>query len=93
MNEQLNNIIETIRTANFTHAELKQLNGAVVDGMREHERNVATTFRVGQRVQFTGRRGMLVVGEIIKVNLKSIKILADETKVNWKVSPSLLTLV
>lgn len=47
-------------------------------------------FRIGHRVMFADkRRGVMVEGTIVKINLKTIKV-KSTTGVTWTVSPSLL---
>lgn len=92
MNTKVTDIIASIYATKFTRSELKQINSAVVATMRAGEAEVATQFRIGQRVKFIGRQSRTVFGTVIKVNLKSVKVKADEN-VTWKVSPSLLTVI
>lgn len=49
-------------------------------------------FRVGQRVSFNAKQRGIVSGIIIKMNPKTIKVLAD-SGVMWRVSPSFLKAV
>lgn len=61
-------------------------------GIRLQELNnrMRYKFNVGDEVQFTGRRGLLVKGKIEKIASKNIKVRAYGTNVRWTVSPSLL---
>tara|TARA_B110000503_G_C6789863_1_gene266818 strand:+ start:167 stop:457 length:291 start_codon:yes stop_codon:yes gene_type:complete len=52
-------------------------------------RQVAVTFRVGDRVSFAAR-GMQVLGTVTKVNIKTIQVKQDNSFTNWKVTASLL---
>ena len=48
-------------------------------------------FSNGDRVQFRSKYGNTVVGSIMKINQKTIKLKAEGTGVIWTVSPSLLS--
>lgn len=74
---------------------------AVGDALKERyslrQESAAAAFRVEQVVHFFDKRGVAVVGQITKVNRKTIKVLAVATddnafRTNWTVSPSLLHL-
>lgn len=52
------------------------------------QREVGSSFSVGDAVFFNDRRGMKVTGTILKINPKTIKV--STTNGLWKVSPSLL---
>jgi hypothetical protein len=53
-------------------------------------RQVAVTFRVGDRVSFAAR-GMQVLGTVTKVNIKTVQVRQDNSLTNWKVHASLLS--
>ena len=55
---------------------------------RNMQRDIKSTFAVGDMVEFAGKRGGTERGEIIKINPKTIVVKTDF--VTWKVSPSLL---
>jgi hypothetical protein len=52
-------------------------------------RQVAVTFRVGDRVSFAAR-GMQVLGTVTKVNIKTIQVRQSNSLTTWKVTASLL---
>ena len=52
-------------------------------------RNATRTMRVGDAVQFEGRRGIIVKGKITKMNIKTCKVDAGHQGV-WKVTASML---
>lgn len=79
--------LRTIRNADM--ALINEIIAEIKDRQRAIQHEIGSTFRKGQQVQFTGRRGEHVVGEIIKVNRKSIKVKAGFS--TWSVSPSLLS--
>ena len=54
------------------------------------EQRLKVSFKVGNKVQFdAGNRG-IIRGKIIKVNQKTVGVLAD-SGMRWKVHPSFLT--
>ncbi len=56
---------------------------------RSEQFKAARGFTVGQAVSFTTRGGQSIVGEVIKVNTKNIKVRTPEG--NWNVTASLLS--
>lgn len=56
---------------------------------RMAERSIKNNFSVGQKVQWTGRKGFQT-GTITKINRKNIVVNAGSAGM-WNVSPSLLT--
>jgi hypothetical protein len=58
--------------------------------MAEAARTVARTMGVGARVQFTGKGGEVVRGEVIQINRKTITVQSDDHR-QWRVSASLLS--
>jgi len=58
---------------------------------KELQARIASQFSIGDRVEFNrSKTGSLVVGEVTKVNVKTIKVKTGEG--NWSVSPTLLRL-
>lgn len=53
------------------------------------QRAAAAALGLGARVTFRSRSGAEVIGRITKVNVKTVKVLAD-SGVEWTVSPTLL---
>ena len=50
----------------------------------------AARFFVGDRVKFTGKHGITVIGTITGINIKTINVTADGGA-KWRVSPGLLS--
>tara|TARA_B110000503_G_scaffold97998_1_gene146922 strand:+ start:65 stop:340 length:276 start_codon:yes stop_codon:yes gene_type:complete len=53
-------------------------------------RQVTNSVLIGDRVSFTGRRNVVVVGTVEKINIKTVVVLST-TGVRWKVTSSLLS--
>jgi len=50
-------------------------------------------FHVGQSVEFTGKRGFVITGDIERINRKTIALTNCSDGISWRVSPSILRLV
>lgn len=48
---------------------------------------------IGDLVSFNARRNHIVVGRVMKINVKTVIVLPNDGSIRWKVSPSLLSLV
>lgn len=77
----------------MTDEELRTINEEVVALMRHRQTvksfEIAKTFTIGQKVQFTNsRNGQVVFGVIEKINVKTIKVKTDGGR--WSVSPGLI---
>ena len=74
--------------------DLRELNSLVVSIIKDHRRaeslRIATKLRVGDKVRFRDKHGRLVVGMVTKINTKTADVLADDTRVKWSVSLTLL---
>jgi len=46
---------------------------------------------VGDIVSFTGRRNATVTGRVTKVNQKTVVVLDNNSRTQWKVTASMLT--
>jgi len=55
---------------------------------RNEQFKAASSFQIGQAVSFTTRIGQKIIGEVIKVNTKNIKVKTSDG--NWNVTASLL---
>jgi hypothetical protein len=53
-------------------------------------RQVTNSVLIGDRVSFKGRRNVVVVGTVEKINIKTVVVLST-TGVRWKVTSSLLS--
>ena len=77
----------TISTA--SSEELDRI-GELMRKRRGHIQEIsAMSRRVGDRVRFDANTRGIVLGEITKINRKTVKVMSDEG-VLWTVSPSLL---
>lgn len=77
----------------LTEAELFVVDKELVTLIR-HKQSVrqfeaGKKFTLGQRVKWQSKHGMEICGRVQKINVKSIKVVADNAMV-WNVSPSLL---
>lgn len=73
--------------------ELRELNEVAVRAMKRLVAAAADTFRPGDLVSFQGRDGRTVSGRVLKINQKTVSVMADEPRCTiWKVSGTLLTL-
>lgn len=63
--------------------------------LREHHSYLQSLtrfdIRVGQTVKFDAKTRGIIVGKVMKINQKSVKVKCDRTGGMWKVSPSLLS--
>ena len=77
----------------LTEEELVELNRIVVARLRLMQQIRAhgemMTFRVGQRVHFTGPSGEVIRGVLTRHNRKTVTVVADSGH-HWHVAPSLL---
>jgi hypothetical protein len=69
--------------------------GPIIKALNEaRKESVATAihqFRVGQFVEFTGKWGDKIIGEITKINRVTIFVKVDGSRgMTWRVSPNLL---
>jgi hypothetical protein len=70
--------------------ELNQYVCQRIDELQEHETlQTLSQLRVGLKVTFEGREGP-VFGIVTKINRKSVIVLGDDGKKQYKVSPGLL---
>lgn len=73
-----------------TKQEIHEAFDVLRNASRLLEQRTAINFYPGQKVSFQSRRGMRVIGTILRVNRTSITIRQDDALTTWKVSPSLL---
>ena len=73
--DELNNIIEV-------------LNGAIKEKQKTLQAEIANSFSVGEEVRFYSRKyAEVITGTITKINVKTIKLTAENGD-NWTVSPN-----
>lgn len=89
-NANLSTVIEALRTMSAT--ELREVNRMACEHLKLRMAEGVRDFRTGQRVQFVGRTGLLVVGTVRRINQKTISVLSDQTPpVEWKVPSTSLS--
>lgn len=71
--------------------ELNQVIEAVKLKRTHLAKQVARSVLIGDMVQFEGRRGQLIRGQVTKVNQKTIVVRDSATQGQWKVTASLVT--
>tara|TARA_R110000868_G_scaffold105853_9_gene290684 strand:- start:2330 stop:2650 length:321 start_codon:yes stop_codon:yes gene_type:complete len=54
-------------------------------------RQASSSFMVGDIVSFTGRRNATVTGRVTKINQKTVVVLDNNSRTQWKVTSSMLT--
>lgn len=78
----------------MTYDELEFLNRMVVHRLKIMDRLTAlgslNRLKVGDNVKWTGSDGRLHTGRIIRLNIKTASIIADNTSAQWRVSPDFL---
>ena len=78
--------------------ELRTLNKLVIQKIHETSREIALSFRKGDKVYFNDRRGKRHEGKVERVNRKNITVFEEASKTNpypitWSVSPMFLNRV
>jgi len=77
----------------LTEPELISLNRRIVERLRRiasiNRQHHMMAFHVGQRVLFVTKEEDIVCGTILKLNQKTVSVMAEDGT-RWKVSPSLL---
>ena len=68
--------------------DLNEVQNALNVRFRELQRRAAVSFRVGDKVKFKSRAGLMVSGTVTKINQKTVSVSTPTS--NWKVSASLL---
>lgn len=90
------NVMEVNKVVSeMSREQLTELSRIMNRRYDELERIAKSCFRVGDRVTFTDRYGDTVVGEVVKINPKRIKVVQSREgrmPITWAVSPTLLKL-
>jgi uncharacterized protein YkvS len=68
---------------------LRNLNHAVIERMRALDRDLVYSFRIGDKVEFDGRRGGTVKGIVEKINARTVTVGVDFGR-TWRVGASML---
>lgn len=69
--------------------ELRDLNHQICETIKTKEKEVAYSFRYGDRVEWNGKLGHRF-GSVIKVNRQTVQVKDDLTGTIWRVTASLL---
>ena len=85
----VNTVITAIR--NSDRDELNQMIEAVKLRQTFLARQASRSFVIGDIVSFTGRRNATVTGRVTKVNQKTVVVLDNNSRTQWKVTSSMLT--
>ena len=65
----------------------------VKEAQRLRQKQAILTFDKGDRVEFKGRRGLKLVGEVLKVNITTLTVRVDDQRGSWSVHPTQCTKV
>ena len=84
----VNTVITAIR--NSDRDELNQMIEAVKLRQTFLARQASRSFVIGDIVSFTGRRNATVTGRVTKVNQKTVVVLDNNSRTQWKVTASML---
>ena len=84
----VNTVITAIR--NRDRDELNQMIEAVKLRQTFLARQASRSFVIGDIVSFTGRRNATVTGRVTKVNQKTVVVLDNNSRTQWKVTASML---
>jgi len=83
-------IITELAGGRWSHEDIQDFASAL-KGCRAAADAVAKwQFNVGDKVKFTGRRGNVVVGTVVKRMTKNLQVREDEKFRTWTVPPSML---
>ena len=78
---------------NMDVAELRELQELVIETMKRRMRTATRMFQQGDEVSFQTRDGRTVNGRVVKVNQKTVTVMAHNAQCTmWKVSGTLLKL-
>ena len=74
--------------------ELEYLNGMIVHRLRIMDRlaslSTLSHLKIGDQVKWSGSDGRQHTGKIMRLNMKTATILADNSAAHWRVSPGYL---
>lgn len=85
----MNTVIEQIQR--MDNDQLNTVIEAVRDRRTWNSRQVTRMLRIGDRVSFVNRNGAKMIGDVVKVNRKTVMVQSYATNTLWKVSATLLT--
>lgn len=91
MSEITYNIVHDYLLFKASESELRAAVEAIKARRGDLARAVAYTAKVGNRVAFTGKRGIKVEGVVKKINHKTLIISTDSGE--WKVPSSMITII
>ena len=84
----VNTVITAIR--NSDRDQLNQIIEQVKLRQTFLARQASRSFVIGDIVSFTGRRNATVTGRVTKVNQKTVVVLDNNSRTQWKVTASML---
>jgi hypothetical protein len=82
-------INRAILTGGFTNDELRSIYDTTKLAWRNNSIMATRQFAPKDKVKFTGRRGITYTGEVIKVNIKNVKVLTT-TGIRFNVLAAML---
>ena len=87
----ISQINTAIIAGNFTNDQLTSIIDAVKFARSRLASVTKHTLRIGSLVSFTGRAGRAVNGEVLKINIKYVKV--KEGTAVWRVPANMLTVI
>ena len=85
----VNTVVDQI--GRMDKAEINQAIAAIKLRQTYLARQASRSFMIGDVVSFTGRRNATVTGRVTKVNQKTVVVLDNTSRTQWKVTASMLT--
>lgn len=82
--------IATNAISTMNSEELSEVIEAIKYRRHLLSKKAVRAFRYGDRVQFTGKRGRIVIGTVAKVNIKYVKVTASDG-ITWRVPAHMLS--
>ena len=86
---EMSTVIQQIQQ--MDNDQLNTVTEAVRDRRTWNSRHITRMLRVGDRVSWVNKNGAKMVGDVIKVNRKTVLVQSVATKTLWNVSATLLT--
>jgi hypothetical protein len=83
-------MMTSAQLAALTTDQLRELNRLTATILKGRAREARFNFRVGDRVEFTGRSGGVVRGTVDNIGPRNVMVKADDGWTRWRVGPSLL---
>lgn len=86
---EMNTVIQQIQQ--MDNDQLNTVIEAVRDRRTWNSRQITRMLRIGDRVSFVNSNGAKMLGDVVKVNRKTVLVKSVATHTLWKVSATLLT--